>query len=608
MEIKHTQEIVKSSIVVFDFEVFKNETLLGVIVKKDNQLYYFQTWETDIIKEFYQLNRNSIWVGHNNEHYDNLILQAIINNKNPYEVSKEIIGQTYAPYLNIQLNYIDLMTIYKRGSGKNIDKDGTLYYSLKMTEGALGKKISETEVSFETDGLGFDEMMETEQYNRNDLDQTYANMLALQDKISLRLDLIKEFNLSLKCLNDTETQLAEKCLNARKVVGIEKQRIEPKLYDNLLLKNEKVKEFYLNEQFKEDRHFTINLCSCEIKGGSGGIHACLNNCYCDKALYFDVSGYYNLTMLNYDLLPRTLDEKNKKLYEFMYYEQLKLKKKNPQKRKVYKTILLAVFGSMNNAHTKFYDPYKCDLVMITGQLFLIDLLEKLDGKVQLIQANTDGIIVKPLINSMEIIKIVEEWETRTKYTIKKDIITNIWQRDVNCYIYKQNGELHCIGEAVKLYNAWNNIFDCGSWQSKEPPILAHCIVDYLMYGILPEQTIENYKEQLRMFQFLAKKGSFDSLQYELTKPNGEIEITQLQHINRCFPNKDNQNIGTIFKIKDNKHNRVPNLPDNVFVYDEDINTPNQELLSKIDYQYYVDRAYEKIKTFSNKKLLKYIKV
>lgn len=596
---KKATSIMKAKQIIFDFEVFKYDCLFGSIIVTDKDILYYQTWDLEAIKAFYELNKNSIWIGHNNEGYDNLILQSIIFGINPYKTSKSLIenSDNGRPRLKIQLFYLDLMKLYRGGM-----------YSLKMTEAACGKNISETEVDFNIDSeLAFDEMLDTEKYNRDDLNQTYDNMLSLKDEIMIRFDLVNEFKLGLKALHYTETQLASLCLGAKKINDIEYQTIKPRLYDDLNLSNEEVKNFYLNEKFKRGEHFTINIDGSELVGGSGGAHSAMRKYHCKNALYFDVSGYYNLTMINRDLLPRTLGENGKKQYEFMYHEQLRLKKTNPKKRAVYKTILLAVFGSMKNQYTDFYDPAKGDLVMITGQLYIIDLLERLQGKINLVQTNTDGIIVEPLDwdKRDEIIRIVEEWENRTGYAIKKMPIHDIWQRDVNCYMYKtEDNEIHCVGEAVVCYNDWEDIFSHGTWQIKEPPILAHCIVEFLMNGITPEETIEANKSKLRMFQFISKKGSYDYIQYEKTYSDGHTEISKSQNINRIFPLKDKDYVGTMFKIKENKHDRVANLPNSVFIYDKDINNDYEEVMNHIDYDYYIDRAYEKIKAFTDIEFLK----
>ena len=48
------------------------------------------------------------------------------------------------------------------------------------------------------------------------------------------------------------------------------------------------------------------------------------------------------------------------------------------------------------------------------------------------------------------------------------------------------------------------------------------------------------------------------------------------------------------------------IPDNVFVYDKDVRDKSavDEIIDKIDYQYYIDRAYERILEFTKIKKVK----
>lgn len=584
--------------IFFDFEAFKYDTLLGTIICDEDleDLKYFQTWDLEEIKTFYNENKESLWIGHNNKDYDNLILESIINNENPYLLSKKLISNNnIRPKLTIPLIYLDLM--------KMLDE----FYSLKMTEAAFGKNISESEVDFDIDRkLTSDEKALTEKYNRDDLNQTVINFIYLRDQIQTRFDLIKEFNLNISHLNDAKGKLASVVLNAKKIYDIESEKYHelPKLYDDLRLNNKELINYYLNEKFLTNERLTINLCGGQLKCGSGGIHSAQPSYHTDKALYFDVSGFYNLTMINRNLLPRTLPREGKEVYDFLYHEQLKLKKKDPKKRKVYKLVLLAVFGAQMNKYTDFYDPCHGNLVMIVSQLYLVDLLEKLDGKIYLIQANTDGIIVKVLPNSTneEVIKIVEEWEKRTGYTIKKIPIEDVWQRDVNCYMYREDDKINVIGENA-VYENWEDVFSKKTWKLKEPPIISYCIVDYLMNGISPEKTIDKYKKQLRMFQYICKKGSYDYLEIHKTY-NDREDIEKVQKVNRAFASKNERYNEMLYKVKKEKEGKfkkakVSNLPDNILIYNNDINKKEayEELKNKIDWDYYVLRAYEKIMTF-----------
>ena len=579
------------NIIIFDFEVFKFDTLLGALIVNEDNIQLCQTWDIDKIKRFYDQNKNAIWVGHNNIGYDNPILEAVINDNDPYIVSQFIINTEFK--MKSSIPRITYDTMKSRG-----------FYSLKITELAVGKNISTSEIDFGIDRpLTAEEKIKTEKYNQDDLFQTYDNFKALYYDFELRINLMQEFNLDWRALTMTETQIAAYVLKAKKIKGIENQIIKPKIYDTLQVKNQQVIDFYLNEDFKKGIKLEQTFCGCKHYLAAGGIHGALKKVYVDKALYFDVSGYYNLIMLNYDLLPRTMNEESKEIYKGMYFNQLKLKKipEKKKKRAMYKVVLLAVFGSMMNEYTDFYDPNKGQLVTVTGELFLVDLLEKLEGKVNVIQSNTDGIIAEPKDwnNVDEIIGIIREWEARTGFTIEIDEISNIWQRDVNNYCYIKNGKVNVKGEALSAYNQLDNPIVEQIWSLKEAQIISKGIVDYLIYGITPEKTVEMHKNNLLAFQFIAKKNSFDYLSFE--DKNGEHRLNY--GINRVFPLNKLFGTGAIYKnkVRNGKHtkSKIAGLPANVFIYNDDIRSQSTilELNEIIDFEYYVNRIWERLGEF-----------
>src|SRR5574344_3000943 len=143
---------------------------------------------------------------------------------------------------------------------------------------------------------------------------------------------------------------------------------------------------------------------------------------------------------------------------------------------------------MTNEHCKFYDPNNGTLVTMTGEIFLVDLLEKLEGKVDLIQSNTDGVIAKQLpgVKDEELVAKINEWQERTGFVLKLEKVYDIHQRDVNCYMYKtESGKIKTLGEAVKHYDAWENPFAEDVYMAKEPVIIEQGIVDYFMFNKSP---------------------------------------------------------------------------------------------------------------------------
>lgn len=79
----------RRNIVIFDFEVFKFDTLLGAIVLRDDDAEVFQTWNLAEMIKFYEANKQSIWVGHNNAFYDNYILQEVVRGRSSPAIKKK---------------------------------------------------------------------------------------------------------------------------------------------------------------------------------------------------------------------------------------------------------------------------------------------------------------------------------------------------------------------------------------------------------------------------------------------------------------------------------------------------------------------------------------
>ena len=132
---KERKKIMK--FIIFDFEIFKKATLLGcmVIDNNKNTKEIIQMWDEDQIREFYYNHINDLWVGWNNFHYDNAILETIIKNKSAYEMNNLIVKQGIKPpWCRLEFLNYDIM------------KERKTMLSLKLTELISGKSIAETEI------------------------------------------------------------------------------------------------------------------------------------------------------------------------------------------------------------------------------------------------------------------------------------------------------------------------------------------------------------------------------------------------------------------------------------------------------------------------------
>ena len=589
-----------SKVVIYDYEVFRFDTLLGCIVIYENgKEEIYQTWDLAKISQFYNEHKTDLWIGHNNFEYDDYITNAVVSNKNTYEVSKQLISKQYYDKMIIKLLSMDLMRL------------SSDTYSLKLTELLCGKNIHESEIDFDLPRKLTDEEKKIiENYNLDDLDQTIYNYKKMYDLVKLRLDLIKEFKLEVYSnLKAPGYLLAANVLNAKYNAALKYKKREPILYRTLKIENKKVLDFYLSEKYKEKDDFIVNICDLDVNlGGQGGAHGAIKKAFEDKVKYIDVSGFYNLLAILYDLLPRNLSAEAKEKYKLMYQQQLALKKINPAKREAYKVILLAVIGSMELPNSPFYDPESYKLLTVLGKMFIYDLLEKLDGKIRLIQVNTDGLMLVPKdwSKEKEIDDIINEWVKRTGFNVKNEYLYRLIQKDVNTYCcVDENNEVIYKGTILKNYDIGDKAYGSQKFfKCVEPPIIAQGIINFLIYGIDPEDFVNSVKKDLKLFQYACRKGQgADYLTYETCDLRTfERSCEKLQGVDRVFALKSKNILGEIYKYKGNSYGKqskklYPSLPGNVFVYNYSLDNAYEEIGNQIDYEYYINRICEKIRDF-----------
>lgn len=230
-----------------------------------------------------------------------------------------------------------------------------------------------------------------------------------------------------------------------------------------------------------------------------------------------------------------------------------------------------------------YDPRQANNVCVNGQLLLIDLIDKLESikGFELIQSNTDGLIVKipdTDIAFNQLDDICYEWEQRTSMGLGFDYIDEIWQKDVNNYIFRDiDGKLERKGGYVKELNDLDNNL----------PIVNKAIVDYLTAGISIETTI-NTCNDLKQFQMICKISS----KYKCLVHNGK----QLsERCVRVFASKHND--GGLYKLHQNKTkpDKFPSTPANCFIVNDDVN--GKSVPAKLDREFYINMAKERVQGY-----------
>ena len=558
----------------YDFEVFMGDWLVVIINPIERKKRIIAN-DTDALKQYYNKHKNQIWVGYNSRNYDVYILKSILLGMNPKKVNDMIIVHGMKGW-QISDDFKDKQLL-------NFDVSARIV-GLKQLEGFMGNDIRETTVPFDLDRpLTKPEMRETVKYCMHDVEQTIEVFKRSVDEYNAQMDLISTFELSLKAINKTKAQLTAE------IIGCEKVERDDE-FDIQLVDCLKIKKYeYAKKWFESSRNmdytksFTLDVCGVPHQFGWGGLHGCPTNPIHNKGRIFhvDVTSYYPSIMIAYDFLTRNC--KDKKKFKQIYDKRVELKKAGKKKEQApYKIILNGTYGICKDKYSKAFDPRQANNVCVNGQLMLLDLLEHLEGYADILQSNTDGIILQVADSDSAVQKmreICQEWMDRTQMGLGFDEISEIWQKDVNNYVFRfTNGKLEKKGAYVKDLNELD--YDL--------PIVNEAIVKFLTEDIEPEDTI-NACNELKQFQKIVKvNGS-----YLYGWHNNEFltdktfRVFASKNINDTYIGRCKTEGGTIEKFA--------NTPDNCFVWNEDVN--GIEVPEKLNKRWYIDLAKKRIEDF-----------
>lgn len=556
--------------IFYDFEVFKEDWL---VVCKNTTLHETKIIINDApsLTEYYEANKGEIWVGFNSRHYDQWILKGIVCGFNPKEINDFIIvekkgGWQYSSLLNkIPLFNYDIMTSM---------------HSLKQLEGFMGNNIKETTVPFDIDRkLTPGELQEVIQYCTHDVEQTMQVFMSRSEEFTSHLSLITAFKMPLKYLNKTKAQLSGIILKAHQQKHDDEFDIT--IPDTIRLNKYKFIDTWYRDKSNLDykKKLDVEVAGVPHTFAWGGLHGAVPN-YIGEGIFLnvDVASYYPSLMIEYNFGSRNIADPG--LYKLIYDTRLKLKaEKNPMQQP-YKIVLNSTYGAMKDKYNPLYDPLQANNVCVSGQLMLLDLIEKLEDHVQLIQSNTDGILVKlKRKKDLEKVKdICHEWEQRTKMVLEYDLYTKVIQKDVNNYIIvDENGKYKSKGAYVKKLNPLD--YDL--------PIINKAIINYFLNGITPEKTI-NECNDLYQFQRIVKvSNKYSKALY------GEEQVNE--KVLRVFASRRKSDKG-IFKVKPggNKE-KIANTPERCFI--ENDNVKGEPVPRRLDRGWYIELAQKRINDF-----------
>ena len=595
--------------VFYDFEVFKYDWLVVFIdltEKKETVIIN----NPEQLRNFYESHNGTIWAGYNSRNYDQYILKGILCGFNPKDVNDWIIVEDKPGYR--------FSSLFRNFPVINYDVMPNPPISLKTLEAFMGHSIKETSIPFNIDRpLTEEELRETVKYCRHDVEETVEVWLRRkEDEFDAQMSLVKAFHLPASDIGRTKAQLSAKILGA--VYRDHDDEFELQLPETLRIeKYTEVLNWYKNPLNRDySKTLEIDIAGVPHVFAWGGLHGAIPQYFGEGSfINVDVASYYPSLMLVYKWLSRNVADPSK--YAEIYHTRLKLKAENNPMQQPYKIVLNSTYGAMKDRHNAMYDPRQANNVCVGGQLLLLDLIERLEDHCDIIQSNTDGILVKLRHDDdFELIDdICWEWEKRTGMRLEFDEFQRVFQKDVNNYLIVPAGPLldekgkprwKCKGAYVKKLSDLD--YDL--------PIVNRAIVNYFLHDIPPEQTIMECSD-LRDFQKVVKVSS--KYKYAIYSPvitlekirddKGRLKTVkrfsggevQTDKTFRVFASTDHSK-GGIFKVsgkivkgREKNPEQFANTPEHCFIVNGDVN--GVPIPDELDKAYYIKMAWDRLKDF-----------
>lgn len=446
--------------------------------------------------------------------------------------------------------------------------------------------------------LPLDKIPIVKDYCINDLDETHRLMEFLKDRLELRQAMSIEYREDL--MSKSDAQIAEAVISRELYNKTGRWPTRPKIDDDtvyqyhipdflqyktntmkaVLEKVRKARFQLINEHLTVPKELTtpIKIGNAFYQMGIGGLHSLEKNVsYQSNENYVildrDVASYYPYIILNQGLYPLHLGPQFLEIYRSIVERRLNAKKSgNKTADKGLKVTINGTFGKTSSYWSFLRSPEMFIQIVITGQLALLMLIERLEiAGIQVVSANTDGIVFlcKPSDIYCGVIEILlSQWEYDTKFKTEETRYSAYYARDVNAYFaIKENGEVKVKGPYSEVGSATGTQLD----NNPDALICTDAVKNLLSVGTPIEKTIRECKDITRFVTVRNVKGGAHKDGYYLGKTIRWYHAKGIQ--------------GTINYISNN--NKVPNTDGARPCMDLPIIFP-----SDIDYDFYIQKTLE----------------
>lgn len=453
---------------VFDVECYPNYFLCAFKSIQTGKVLYFEKDETGTLSfdagKFLWVLQNLTIIGFNSYAYDIPIITLAISG-----VDCAGLRRASGLLIDSALRGVEVLKLFKVKHIKEVDhidliEVAPLRASLKIYGGRLHTRRMQDLPFHPSANLTKEQIAVTRWYCVNDLDQTAELREKLDEQLSLRVQMSREYRTDLRSRSDA--QIAERVISRsmHKLVGqwprppeimpgtLYHYRVPHFIrYETPLMQwalgRVAGARFYVSEYGnvgmpQELKDLEIPLGDSVYRMGIGGLHSSeQKTAHFSDSDYLlvdrDVTSYYPAIILNLGLYPHHLGDDFLFVYRDLVNRRLDAKRRGDKViADSLKITINGSFGKLGSMYSALYSPDLLIQVTITGQLSLLMLIEALELRgIPVVSANTDGLVIKckrelePVMN-----QVVQWWEAKTGFETEETPYRALYSRDVNNYI------------------------------------------------------------------------------------------------------------------------------------------------------------------------------
>lgn len=624
--------IIKGSVVnVYDIEIFPNCFHCCCKDTETGTLYKFEISERvnqlkELVDFFHYDLGDKMFCGYNNHHYDDVVINYIID----YYYKLEQL-----PFWRVCQSLFNLSQAIVNAEDGDTDKFKrwkyahyfysmdllTMQFSRKLRVGLKTmqvtmhyKNVQEYDGDFDA-FLPKDRIDEMIAYNVNDVESTTELLNRLKEQVELRLFIEEEHGID--CLSMDSVKMAETFLLEKysEKSGIPKNVIKemrspmdyiplkdvilpfikyknPKLQS--VLEDMKKQVVYSKERKGYEKKFVLSNVVYSV--GVGGIHTIhtpqifLPND--DEVIgHADVASMYPSLLIEYQWGPRLLGKLFCDIFAGLKVERLEAKHTGQKIKNMFlKIVLNSPTGKMQQETSWMYDPFNVFKIRINGQLILLLLVDRLlDLGCEIIQCNTDGVVYRAKKGLKQAISdAIKEVETLTRLEFESDEYEAFYQYAINDYFgvmkgYSESKDPDLI-ERKGMF-----ITETKLGKGLSPVVIPKAIIAYFVNNTPVAETIEKDRDirDFLMSQAVDKK---------FKVVHGDKPI---QRINRFYASTNGY---SLYKIDPNSDREATNMltKSGVTILNKFDDRPIED--RKINYRYYISEAKKVIADFTEQQL------